>query len=77
MDEKSQMNALTDTDLMPFGKYSKPPDGPKTMEDVPADYLLWLWEQGCSNFGVRQYIILNMNSLLQECPDFIPPDERE
>ena len=71
------MNALTDTDQMPFGKYSKPPDGPRAMQDVPGDYLLWLWEQGTSHFGVRQYIINNMNSLLEECPDFIPPDERD
>lgn len=70
------MNALTDKDPMPFGKYSKSPDGPRIMQDVPADYLLWLWEEGCSNFGVRQYIINNMSTLREECPDFIPPDER-
>lgn len=71
------MNALTDSDPMPFGKYSKAPEGPRTMENVPADYLLWLWEEGVTNFGVRQYIINNMATLLEECPDFIPPDERE
>lgn len=28
---------MTDQDLMPFGKYKY-----RKMEDVPADYLLWL-----------------------------------
>jgi uncharacterized protein (DUF3820 family) len=71
------MNALTDTDLMPFGKYSKAPDGPRIMQDVPAEYLLWLWEEGCNNFGVKKYIEDNLETLKQECPDWIPPDERE
>jgi uncharacterized protein (DUF3820 family) len=35
------MNALNDTDLMPFGKYKGQP-----MQDVPASYLHWLWVNG-------------------------------
>ncbi len=71
------MNALTDNDLMPFGKFSKPPDGPRKMEDVPASYLLWLWDEGVTNFGVKKYIENNLETLKQECPDWIPPDERD
>lgn len=67
---------MLDTDMMPFGKYSKPPDGPRKMEDVPADYLLWLYDEGCSHVGVRDYIHENLTTLMDECPDWIPPDER-
>jgi len=33
--------ALTDTDPMPFGKHKG-----ELMQDVPASYLRWLWEEG-------------------------------
>ncbi len=62
---------------MPFGKYSKPPHGPRKMEDVPACYLLWLWDEGCSHPGVRSYIAENLHVLMEECPDWIPADERD
>ena len=67
---------MLDTEPMPFGKYSKPPDGPLKMEDVPASYLLWLHDQGCNHAGVRDYINTNLTTLMSECPDWIPPDER-
>ena len=35
--QKQEQNLMKDTDLMPFGKYKG-----EQMEDVPADYLLWL-----------------------------------
>jgi hypothetical protein len=57
---------MTDQDLMPFGKYK----GEK-MEKVPASYLLWLRDQGCSNPGVRSYIEENETVLVSECPDYI------
>jgi hypothetical protein len=39
------MKPLADTDPMPFGKYG--PAGMKfTMEQVPADYLFYLWTNG-------------------------------
>ena len=40
---------MEDTDLMPFGQYKKT----KTqMANVPAEYLLWLHEEGSA--GVRR-----------------------
>jgi uncharacterized protein (DUF3820 family) len=57
---------MTDQDLMPFGKYK----GEK-MEKVPASYLLWLRDQGCSHSGVRKYIEDNETVLVSECPDYI------
>jgi uncharacterized protein (DUF3820 family) len=57
---------MTDQDLMPFGKYK----GEK-MEKVPASYLLWLRDEGCSNPDVRDYIEENLTVLLSECPDYI------
>lgn len=42
---------MEDTDLMPFGKYSKAPDGPLAMANVPASYLLWLKDNASA--GVR------------------------
>ena len=34
---------MSDDDYIPFGKYSSPPT---KMKDVPASYLLWLWNNG-------------------------------
>jgi hypothetical protein len=46
------------------------------MKDVPASYLLWLWNNGMwkdtsSNRGdpVRLYIIKHFNNLETDCPD--------
>jgi uncharacterized protein (DUF3820 family) len=49
---------LTDESTMPFGKYK----GQK-MANVPADYLIWLYENNkCSN-DVREYIEDNLEVL--------------
>jgi len=53
--------ALTDSSLMPFGKYKN-----KTMANVPAVYLLWLYNNGCDHAGVKRYIIDNMQALIKE-----------
>jgi uncharacterized protein (DUF3820 family) len=46
--------ALTDNSFMPYGKHKG-----KKMINVPADYLLWLYEnQKCSG-EVRAYIASN------------------
>jgi len=59
--------ALTDLDLMPFGKYKN-----ETMADVPASYLLWLWEQGKnSNLKLDNYIFNSLSILKDECSDMI------
>jgi hypothetical protein len=70
---------MTDNDTIQFGKYSNPPT---KMADVPADYLLWLWDEGglwrpeglarsANRVAVRDYIIANFNALETECPDRI------
>lgn len=46
---------------MPFGKYIG-----KAMINVPAVYLLWLHDNGCSHTGVRKYIINNLDILKKE-----------
>lgn len=46
---------------MPFGKYQG-----KRIIEVPALYLLWLYNQGCHHTGVRQYIIQNLDALMKE-----------
>jgi hypothetical protein len=38
--EDKRYPALTDLDLMPFGKHKGTP-----MQDVPASYLEWLWNK--------------------------------
>jgi len=52
---------MTDTDLMPFGIHKD-----KKMANVPAKYLLWLWDEGVTHPGVRKYIIDNLDALQKE-----------
>lgn len=58
---------MTDTTPMPFGKHKGKP-----LEEVPAKYLLWLYEQ--DNFPTNypelaKYIVLNMKGLEQEAEE--------
>lgn len=60
---------LTDQSLMPFGKYA----GAK-MEEVPAKYLLWLWDNGVHQEAGRDlhnYIKESFSALETECKDYI------
>lgn len=52
---------ITDNTPMPFGKYRGKP-----MIDVPAHYLLWLFNQGCDHEGVKKYLIDNLDALNKE-----------
>lgn len=54
---------MTDESIMPFGKHQG-----KQMADVPADYLLYLYDDGKGKvFGeVREYIEENMTVLKQQ-----------
>lgn len=52
---------LTDNDLMPFGKYK----GEK-LANVPASYLLWLYDNNKCNKYLREYIEDNMDVLNEE-----------
>jgi len=46
---------------MPFGKYRG-----TAMANVPAVYLLWLFNKGCDHDGVKQYINSNLDILRKE-----------
>lgn len=37
---------LTDESQMPFGKYGPKQGDCRKLRDIPADYLLYLWEDG-------------------------------
>lgn len=59
---------LTDKSPMPFGKHKG-----TAMANVPASYLLWLWEQwnnsmpeGYANESVKAYIKDNLDELEME-----------
>lgn len=60
---------LTDTDLMPFGKHKG-----TEMQDVPASYLLWLWDEMDGGLSINSpdsqrvynYIEDNLEVLNQE-----------
>jgi uncharacterized protein (DUF3820 family) len=53
--------ALYDDSPMPFGKYK----GDK-MENVPASYLIWLYDENKCNNYVRKYIEDNLDVLKEE-----------
>jgi uncharacterized protein (DUF3820 family) len=61
---------LTDLDPMPFGKFKGKP-----MQDVPADYLHYLWTNGLKEkthtSNVAHYIEQNIAALKKEYPDGI------
>lgn len=46
---------------MPFGKYRG-----TAMINVPAVYLMWLFDQGCTHDGVKRYILDNKTILEAE-----------
>jgi len=52
---------ITDNTPMPFGKHKG-----KAMANIPAQYLLWLYNEGCSHLGVKKYIISNLEGLKKE-----------
>ncbi|MEO0797329.1 MAG: DUF3820 family protein [Verrucomicrobiota bacterium] len=60
---------LQDTDPMPFGKHRG-----ELMQDVPARYFHWLWNNGKSKeqfCPVADYIRRNLNALKLEHEDGI------
>jgi len=58
---KKKRNIMTDSDLMPYGKYK----GEK-MANVPASYLLWLYENDKCSTHVLQYVRENYDVLKME-----------
>lgn len=74
------MEALDDNDLMPFGKYSSKGDDPRPISEVPASYLLWLydkdnglWQDNSDrNMPLRLWIEENYDGLRKDADDFVP-----
>lgn len=57
-----QITVLTDYDKMPFGKHEG-----KTMANVPAAYLIYLYDvMKVNHLGVKKYIENNMQVLRSE-----------
>lgn len=54
-------NILSDESSMPFGKHRG-----KRMIDVPAQYLLWLNDDGLKDGPLKNYIERNLDALKQE-----------
>lgn len=52
---------FSDATLMPFGMHRG-----KAMVNIPAKYLLYLYDKGCSHAGVKQYILNNLDALRKE-----------
>lgn len=54
---------MEDTDIMPWGKYK----GLK-MQDVPAEYLLYLYENLLDKGSdIYQYIVDNLDTIKKQC----------
>lgn len=54
-------NPLTDNSPMPFGQHKG-----KAMANVPAQYLLWLYNKGVAHGPVGRYILDNLEALKSE-----------
>jgi len=52
---------LNDDSIMPWGKYKD-----YSMANVPADYLIWLYENNKCDASVKEYIIDNLSVLKKE-----------
>lgn len=52
---------LTDESLMPYGKYKD-----YKMANVPASYLMWLYDNNKCDKAVRWYIERNMDAIQLE-----------
>lgn len=60
---------LHDESSMPFGVHKG-----KLMQDVPAAYLLWLWDNGVwqeTGRDLHAYIKESFSALESECTDYI------
>lgn len=76
---QSSGEELEDLSPMPFGKYGPKPKGEgRIMQDVPAGYLLWLWESGVWQQPVKpihHYIKKSFSALEKDAPDFHNPTQ--
>jgi len=55
---------LSDTDKMPYGKYKG-----EDMADVPAAYLIWLYDNNKCTKEVEAYVSENLDVLQKEIDD--------
>lgn len=55
------IQTMTDNSVMPFGRYRG-----KKLIQVPAVYLLWLYEKGDINPELKNYIHENLQALKTE-----------
>lgn len=70
-------DALEDSNRILFGTHKG-----RKLEDIPASYFLWLWNDGLrhalnadSDRGrLARYVANSMMALMQECPDTIVDD---
>lgn len=63
---------MTDQSLMPFGKYKG-----KTLEDVPAKYLCWLYDNATVGKDLRKYLEDNLDVLRKQAREEDEADERD
>jgi uncharacterized protein (DUF3820 family) len=52
---------MNDESLMPFGKYKN-----EKMANIPASYLMWLYDNNKCSLEVREYIKDNLDVLREE-----------
>ena len=52
------------TTVMPFGKYKG-----IELDEVPASYLMWLYENDCKDQTVKAYIVKNMDGIKKQIED--------
>ena len=64
------MAAFTDKSIMPWGKYKG-----KKMANVPADYLLWVFENNKCSYDVALYVRDNMDVLQKQVKETRPEKE--
>jgi len=57
----SKKQKLTDKSLMPWGRYKG-----YNMENVPANYLLYMYSRGITDPLVSEYVVENMETLKLE-----------
>lgn len=55
------MEKITDSSLMPYGKYKG-----KKMANIPASYLLWMYRNDKLFKSLEVYVEENMNALEKE-----------
>lgn len=70
---------LTDEDWIPFGKYAPGRGDQRKLKDVPASYLLWLWDERlrAENTPLAAYVRDAYKALCVDASDYIPKYGRD